>query len=105
VSRDRPLTAEQKKLLDQLSRAADPSKEELEQLMFQLETSEVARKAFGAELVRLRKLATLARANAYYLPKKLKQELEAMPKTKSFDHLVALADAKGEPQPELDLTS
>jgi hypothetical protein len=91
--------------LDQLSRATDPSKEALEQLEFLLETRPLARKAFGAELVRLRRFAALVRANEYYLPKKLKHELEAMPKTKSFDHLVALADSKGDPQPELDLTT
>lgn len=104
MSRYRPLTKEEKAILDTLSRATDPSAEELEQLAFQLESSPIARKAFGAELVRLRKFAAVARANEYYLPKKLKHELEAMPKTKSFDHLVALADAKREPQPEVDVT-
>ena len=103
MSRERPLTSSEKKLLDQLSRDAEPSKEALERLEYELETSAVARKAFGAELVRLRRLHGLAMAKKRDLPRKLQEALDSMPRAKSFDHLVALADAKNEPQPELDL--
>lgn len=99
----KPLTPEEKAILDQLSRATDPSKENLEQLVFQLETSAVAREAFAAEVFRLRGLRDECHSNKSRLPKPVRDELErACPKTKSFDHLVALADAGEAPQPELE---
>jgi hypothetical protein len=103
--RDRPLSPEEKAILDQLSRATDPTKETLEQLLFELETSPIAREVFAAEVFRLRALKHECHSNKSRLPKPVRDELErAAPRTKSFDHLVALADAGLAPEPELDHT-
>lgn len=97
------LTPDQKAILDFLSRTADPDQEALEQLMFMLETSPIARKAFGAELVRHRKLAALCRGRKRDLPAKIAEALEDLaPKTPSFDILLARAEQRGE-APQLEL--
>lgn len=95
---------EVEKLLNELCRSVDPSREALERLDFELETSAIARKAFGRRHVQLRQLEALARANYKRLPPKLQQALDAMPRTKSFAELIAQAERTGEPAPELDLT-
>lgn len=100
----RPLTADQKAILDFLSRTADPDKEALEQLMFMLETSAIARKAFGAELVRHRQLAALCRSRKRDLPNKIAEALEDLaPRSPSFEILVARAERRGEAPPQLEL--
>lgn len=101
----RALTADQKALLDFLSRTTDPDKEALEQLMFMLETSPIARKAFGAEMVRNRQFAALCRSRKRDLPHKIAEALEDLaPKTPSFDILVARAEQRGEEPPQLELS-
>jgi hypothetical protein len=100
----RPLKPQENRILDQLSRDADPAQEALEHLTYELETSAIARKAFGAELIRLRALRDACRGSRGRLPRAIAERLEACQKAKSFDHLVALADSRNEPQPELDLT-
>jgi hypothetical protein len=100
----RALTADQKAILDFLSRTTDPDKEALEQLMFMLETSPIARKAFGAELVRSRQFATLCRSRKRDLPKKIAEALEDLtPRSPSFEILVARAEQRGEEPPQLEL--
>lgn len=85
VKHYRPLTDRQKGLLDEMSRSTDPSKEALEQLAFELETSELARQAFGAELVRLRQFAALAKTNKRALPPRLRDAIEKLPHARSFE--------------------
>jgi hypothetical protein len=99
----RQLKPEEKAILDQLSRATDPTKETMAQLVYQLETSAIAREAFAAEVFRLRALRDECHGNKSRLPKPVREELErACPKTKSFDHLMSLAAAGLAPEPELD---
>ena len=99
-----PLTPKEKALLDQLSRATDPTEEERARLDYELETRPLARAAFVAEVTRLRALRDLCHRHKARLPAAVREQLEAAcPKTKGFDHLVALADAKDEPHPEVDL--
>lgn len=96
---NRPYTAAQKALLDEMSRSTDPSAEALMQLEHELASSDVARKAFGAELVRMRKVLAIARHNKARLPKAVREALEQLPRSKNYDMLVAAAEARGEPQP------
>jgi hypothetical protein len=92
--------------LDQLSRATDLSAEERQRMSFLLETSPLERETFIAELQRLRGLKAECHANKGRLPKTVREELDrAAPKTKGYDHLVALADAGLAPEPELDATA
>lgn len=104
--RDRPLKPEEKAILDQLSRATDLSAEERLRMAFLLETSPLERETFIAELQRLRGFKATCHSNAWKLPKPVRDELDrAAPKTKGFDHLVALAEAGLAPAPELDATA
>jgi hypothetical protein len=99
------LKPEQKALLDHLSRTADLDLEARQQLAYQLETSDVARQAFVAETVRDRKLIALLKKHKDRLPRAVSEALERdFPRVKSFEELCAIADRKGEPQPELELT-
>jgi hypothetical protein len=94
VKHYRPLTDKEKTLLDEMSRSTDPGKEALEQLAFELEQSELARQAFGAELVRLRQIVALARANKRALPPKLREAIDRMPHARTFEQLLAHAEAE-----------
>lgn len=100
----RPLTPDQKAILDQLSRSTDPDKEALEQLMYLLETSPIVRKAFGAEMVRNRKFAALCRAKKRDLPNKVADALEQLAdRATSFEILCARAERAGEPLPQREM--
>lgn len=100
----RELTPDQKAILDMLSRSIDPDQEALSQLMFLLETSEIARKAFAAEMVRNRKFAALCRSRKRDLPNKVNEALEQLAdRSPSFEILCARAERAGEPLPQKEL--
>ena len=100
----RPLTPDQKAILDHLSRTADPDKEALEQFDYLLETSPLTRKAFAAERARLLKFAALCRSRRRDLPAKIAEALDSLaPKSHSFEILVARAEQRGEEPPQREL--
>lgn len=90
----------EKALLDEMSRAIDPTAEARLQLEYELEHSEAARKAFVAEYVRRGEVLALARANKRALPRRVADALARTQKPKNFDHLVELSQA----EPELPTT-
>lgn len=89
----RPLTARQQALLDEMSRSSHPSQEAQEQLAYELQSSELARRAFAAELVQLRQFRDLARANRRALPPRLQGAVDRLLRARDFEHLVALGEA------------
>lgn len=94
------LKPEQKALLDEMSRSANPRAEALQQLEYELESSAVARQAFGAELLRLRQFRDTVNRNKRSLPWRLREALNSLPRPRSFAELCAIADRLGEPRPE-----
>jgi hypothetical protein len=94
VKHYRPLNEREKALLDEMSRSTDPSKEALEQLAFELESSPIARQAFGAELVQLRQIVALAKSNRRALPPRLRDAIDKLARARSFEQLVERIDVE-----------
>jgi hypothetical protein len=100
----RPYTKEEKALLDEMSRSTDPRQEAQRLLEYELEHgSPITRRAFIAELLRARRYIDLTRAARTRLPVRIREELDRTTKAKNFEHLVALAEAKGDAPPDAEI--
>lgn len=88
-----------KALLDELSRSTSPRAEALQQLEYELETSAVARRAFAAELLRLRALRDTAARLKRRVPYPVQQKLALAERARNFAHLVELAEQRDDVAP------
>jgi hypothetical protein len=100
----RPIKENETALLNEMSRSTDPSREAREHLEYELEHgTAITRRAFVAELLRLRRYTELSRAARTRLPPRIRDELALVTKAKSYEHLVALATGKGADEPPANL--
>ena len=99
----RPINEKEKALLDEMSRATDPREEAIQQLLYEIEHGDpITRRAFVAEIVRNRRAVEAVRRHVRRLPPAAQGAVRDAVKAKSFEHLVALAESRGEAPPELE---
>lgn len=98
------INPKEKVLLDEMSRSGDPREEAIQQLLYELEHGDpITRRAFVAELLRNRRVVDAVRRHVHRLPGAAQSAVRDAVKAKNFEHLVALAAARGEEPPTLDL--
>jgi hypothetical protein len=92
----RPIKNQQElALLNEMAQSTNPTQEARDRLEYELGSSDLARKAFVADLVALRQFRDLARANKRSLPPRVRDALDRLIRARDYDHLVEICEQHG----------